>query len=34
MNLSYLFTYLKYQKLNIQNTTKTLENGDFSYFKR
>jgi len=33
-NLPYLFTYLKYSKLDIQNTTNLLDGGEFSYLKR
>lgn len=32
-NLPYLFTYKKYKKLHIQNTTNTLEGGVFSHMK-
>jgi len=32
-NLPYLFTYKNHKKLNIQNTTNTLEGGVFSYMK-
>jgi len=33
-NLPYLFTYLKYPQLDIQNTTNLLDGGEFSYLKR
>ena len=33
-NLPYLFTYQKYPKLNIPNTTNSLDGGVFSYLKR
>lgn len=33
-NLPYLFTYQKYPRLNIPNTTNSLDGGVFSYLKR
>lgn len=33
-NIPYLFSYLKYPKLEIQNTTNLLDGGEFSYLKR
>jgi len=33
-NFKYLFTYQKYPKLNIPNTTNFLDGGEFSYLKR
>lgn len=33
-NLDYLFSYLTYPELNIQNTTNLLDGGEFSFLKR
>ncbi len=33
-NLTYLFTYQKYSKLNIPNTTNSLDGGVFSHMKK